>query len=208
MAKRSKSSKAWLEEHHSDEYVKKAQREGWRSRAVFKIEEIDRAEHLLRPGMTIVDLGAAPGGWSQYASRVLKDQGRIYALDILPMDALPGVEFLLGDFREDEILAALLGAVGDRGVDLVMSDMAPNMAGVDVIDQPRSMYLVELALDFGLKVLRPGGTFLAKMFQGAGFQEFVRDIRPHFDQVKLKKPLASRARSAEVYLLASGRRMV
>ena len=208
MAKRSKSSKAWLEEHHSDEYVKKAQREGWRSRAVFKLEEIDRAEHLLRPGMTIVDLGAAPGGWSQYASRVLKDQGRIYALDILPMDALPGVEFLLGDFREDEILAALLGAVGDRGVDLVMSDMAPNMAGVDVIDQPRSMYLVELALDFGLKVLRPGGTFLAKMFQGAGFQEFVRDIRPHFDQVKLKKPLASRARSAEVYLLASGRRMV
>ena len=208
MAKRSKSSQAWLEEHHSDEYVKKAQREGWRSRAVFKLEEIDRAEHLLRPGMTIVDLGAAPGGWSQYASRVLKDQGRIYALDILPMDALPGVEFLLGDFREDEILAALLGAVGDRGVDLVMSDMAPNMAGVDVIDQPRSMYLVELALDFGLKVLRPGGTFLAKMFQGAGFQEFVRDIRPHFDQVKLKKPLASRARSAEVYLLASGRRMV
>ena len=208
MAKRSKSSKAWLEEHHSDEYVKKAQREGWRSRAVFKLEEIDRAEHLLRPGMTIVDLGAAPGGWSQYASRVLKDQGRIYALDILPMDALPGVEFLLGDFREDEILAALLGAVGDRGVDLVMSDMAPNMAGVDVIDQPRSMYLVELALDFVLKVLRPGGTFLAKMFQGAGFQEFVRDIRPHFDQVKLKKPLASRARSAEVYLLASGRRMV
>ncbi len=208
MAKRSKSSKAWLEEHHSDEYVKKAQREGWRSRAVFKLEEIDRAEHLLRPGMTVVDLGAAPGGWSQYASRVLKDQGRIFALDILPMDALPGVEFLLGDFREDEILAALLGAVGDRGVDLVMSDMAPNMAGVDVIDQPRSMYLVELALDFGLKVLRPGGGFLAKMFQGAGFQEFVRDIRPHFDQVKLKKPLASRARSAEVYLLASGRRMV
>ena len=208
MAKRSKSSKAWLEEHHSDEYVKKAQREGWRSRAVFKLEEIDKAEHLLRPGMTIVDLGAAPGGWSQYAARVLKDQGRIYALDILPMDALPGVQFLLGDFREDAILDALLGAVGDRGVDLVMSDMAPNMAGVDVIDQPRSMYLVELALDFGLKVLRPGGTFLAKMFQGAGFQEFVRDIRPHFEQVKLKKPLASRARSAEVYLLASGRRMV
>jgi len=124
------------------------------------------------------------------------------------MDALPGVEFLLGDFREDAVLDALLAAVGDRGVDLVMSDMAPNMAGVDVIDQPRSMYLVELALDFGLKVLRPGGTFLAKMFQGAGFQEFVRDIRPHFAQVKLKKPLASRARSAEVYLLASGRRMV
>ncbi len=208
MAKRSKSSKAWLEEHHADEFVKKAQKEGLRSRAIFKLEEIDRDERLLRPGMTVVDLGAAPGGWSQYAGRVLKDQGRIYALDILPMDALPGVEFLLGDFREDEILERLLSAVGDRGVDLVMSDMAPNMAGVDAIDQPRAMYLVELALDFGLKVLRPGGGFLTKIFQGAGFQEFVKEIRPHFEQVRFKKPLASRARSPEVYLLATGRRML
>ena len=208
MAKRSKSSQAWLEEHHNDEYVKRAQKEGWRSRAIYKLEEIDRAEGLLRPGMTVVDLGAAPGGWSQYAAKVLKGQGAIYALDILPMDALPGVEVLLGDFREDEVLSRLLAAVGDRGVDLVMSDMAPNMAGVDAIDQPRAMYLVELALELSLKVLRPGGAFVAKMFQGAGFQEVVRDIRPHFGQVKLKKPRASRARSPEVYLLASGRRMV
>lgn len=208
MAKRSKSSRAWLDEHHADEYVRRAQREGWRSRAVYKLEEIDRGVRLLRPGMTIVDLGAAPGGWSQYAARELKGAGRIYALDILPMDALPGVEVLLGDFREDAVLEALLAAVGGRGVDLVMSDMAPNLSGVDAIDQPGSMYLVELALDFALKVLRPGGTFLTKVFQGAGFQEFVRTCRVHFTHVKLKKPLASRARSAEVYVLASGRRMV
>lgn len=208
MTKRSRSSQRWLLEHANDAYVKRAHKEGMRSRAAYKLEELDAIERLVRPGMVIVDLGAAPGGWSQYAARVLNGRGAVYALDILPMDAIPGVEFIQGDFREDAPAEQLLASLGGRGVDLVLSDMAPNMSGIDSVDQPRSMHLVELALEFGLKVLKPGGGFVAKLFQGAGFEELVRAVRRDFAKVRLKKPPASRARSAEIYLLASGRRMV
>ncbi|MBP6514460.1 MAG: 23S rRNA (uridine(2552)-2'-O)-methyltransferase RlmE [Steroidobacteraceae bacterium] len=199
---RSKSSERWLKEHFSDEYVKRAHKEGWRSRAAFKLEEIDRAEKLLRPGMSIVDLGAAPGGWSQYASRRLAGKGRIIATDILPMDALGDVMFILGDFREQEVLDQLLAAVGDDGADLVLSDMAPNMSGMDVVDQPRAMYLSELALDMALKVLKPGGTLVMKVFQGSGFDALLATARARFTTVKMRKPKASRQRSPEVYLVA------
>lgn len=203
MPKRSKSSRRWLGEHFSDEYVKRAQDEGWRSRAVYKLEEIDARDRLIRPGMTIVDLGAAPGGWSQYAARRLHGKGRIVALDILEMEALEGVEFLQGDFTEDEPLQRLLATVGENGVDLVMSDMAPNMSGMDAIDQPKGMYLAELALDLAEKVLNPGGHFLVKVFQGVGFDEYLRQLRERFGKVVSRKPKASRARSREVYLLGS-----
>jgi 23S rRNA (uridine2552-2'-O)-methyltransferase len=202
MPKRSKSSARWLAEHASDEFVKRAQREGWRSRAVFKLDEIQSRERLLRPGMRCVDLGAAPGGWSQYAARVLGGSGRIVATDILPMDAIPGVEFVQGDFREESVLNAVLAAVGSDKVDLVLSDMAPNMAGIDAVDQPRSMYLAELALEFADRVLAPGGDALVKLFQGAGFDEFMREARRRFGRVVTKKPKASRTRSPEIYLLA------
>jgi 23S rRNA (uridine2552-2'-O)-methyltransferase len=208
MSKRSKSSRRWLQEHATDAYVKRAHKEGMRSRATYKLEELDQAERLIRPGMVVVDLGAAPGGWSQYAAKVLNGKGSIYALDILPMDGIAGVEFILGDFREDGPLNALLERLGDARVDLVLSDMAPNMSGIDAVDQPRQMHLVELALDFATKVLRPGGTFLAKVFQGAGFEELVKSTRREFDQVRMRKPPASRSRSAEMYLLATGRRIV
>jgi 23S rRNA (uridine2552-2'-O)-methyltransferase len=208
MSKRSKSSRRWLQEHASDAYVKRAHKEGMRSRATYKLEELDEAERLIRPGMLIVDLGAAPGGWSQYAAKVLNGKGSVYALDILPMDGIAGVEFILGDFREDGPFQELLQRLGGRPADLVMSDMAPNMSGIDAVDQPRQMHLVELALDFSTKVLRPGGTFLAKVFQGAGFEELVKNTRREFDQVRMRKPPASRARSAEMYLLATGRRIV
>lgn len=208
MSKRSKSSRRWLQEHASDAYVKRAHKEGMRSRATYKLEELDEAERLIRPGMVIVDLGAAPGGWSQYAARVLSGKGAVYALDILPMDGITGVDFIQGDFREDGPFDELLGRLGGAQVDLVMSDMAPNMSGIDAVDQPRQMHLVELALDFATKVLRPGGTFLAKVFQGAGFEELVKNTRREFDQVRMRKPPASRSRSAEMYLLATGRRIV
>ena len=208
MAKRSKSSGRWLAEHASDSYVKRAHKQGLRSRAAFKLEELDRAEHLLKPGMVVVDLGAAPGGWSQYAARALSGRGAVYALDVLPMDALAGVEFLLGDFREPGPLAALTAALAGRPVDLVMSDMAPNISGVDAVDQPRAMHLAELALEFALTVLRPGGGLLVKVFQGAGFTELVRSARREFVTVRIRKPPASRARSAEMYLLARGKRIV
>jgi 23S rRNA (uridine2552-2'-O)-methyltransferase len=208
MAKRSKSSEQWLKEHHSDAYVKRARKEGFRSRAAFKLEELDAAERLLRPGMVVVDLGAAPGGWSQYAAKALNGKGSVFALDILPMDAVPGVTFIEGDFREEGPLQALKAALGGRPVDLVMSDMAPNMSGIDAVDQPRQLYLAELALEFSREVLRPGGVFLAKVFQGAGFDEFLRAVRREFETVRMKKPSASRARSAEMYLLASGRRIL
>jgi 23S rRNA (uridine2552-2'-O)-methyltransferase len=208
MSKRSKSSRRWLQEHASDAYVKRAHKEGMRSRATYKLEELDQAERLLKPGMVIVDLGAAPGGWSQYAAKVLNGKGAVYALDLLPMDGITGVEFIQGDFREEGPFADLLGRLGERRVDLVMSDMAPNMSGIDAVDQPRQMHLVELALDFALKVLKPGGTFLAKVFQGAGFEELVKQTRREFDQVRMRKPPASRSRSAEMYLLATGRRIV
>ena len=208
MAKRSKSSRRWLDEHASDTYVQRARKQGLRSRAAFKLEELDSAERLLRPGMVIVDLGAAPGGWSQYAAQKLAGRGAVYAMDLLPMDALAGVEFIVGDFREPGPLAALEAALAGRPVDLVMSDMAPNMSGVDVVDQPRAMHLAELALEFALKALRPGGTLLVKVFQGAGFEELVRNARREFVTVRMRKPPASRARSAEMYLLATGRRIV
>jgi 23S rRNA (uridine2552-2'-O)-methyltransferase len=208
MPKRSKSSARWLAEHAADPYVKRAHEEGWRSRAAFKLEEIDKAERLLRPGMTVVDLGAAPGGWSQYAARVLAGKGRVIALDVLDMPALPGVEFIQGDFSEDGVLERLQASLGDDKVDLVMSDMAPNMIGISDVDHDRSMYLVDLAVDFAANALRPGGDLLMKVFQGREFQPLVVKLRRQFETVKLRKPKASRARSAEVYVLARGYRLV
>jgi 23S rRNA (uridine2552-2'-O)-methyltransferase len=202
LPKRTKSSARWLAEHANDEFVKRAQREGWRSRAVFKLSEIQETERLLRPGIRCVDLGAAPGGWSQYAARLIGGNGRIVATDILPMDAIPGVEFVLGDFREEAVLGAVLAAVGSTKVDLVLSDMAPNMAGIDAVDQPRSMYLAELALEFADRVMAPGGDLLVKLFQGAGFEEIIREARKRYGRVVTKKPKASRKRSPEIYLLA------
>ena len=208
MAKRSKSSARWLAEHAADPYVKRAHEEGWRSRAAFKLEDIQQSDRILRPGMTVVDLGAAPGGWSQYAARLLGEKGRVIAMDILEMPAIPGVEFLQGDFNDEAVLQRLLELVGPGRVDLVMLDMAPNMMGISDVDHDRSMNLVELALDFAGRTLRPGGDFLAKVFQGRGFQPFVAQLRQQFESVKLRKPKASRARSAEVYVLARGYRLV
>jgi 23S rRNA (uridine2552-2'-O)-methyltransferase len=175
---------------------------------VFKLEEIQKSDRILRPGMTIVDLGAAPGGWSQYAARLLAGKGRIVAMDILEMPALPGVEFLQGDFNDDRVLEQLLERLGADKVDLVMSDIAPNMMGIADVDHDRSMQLVELALDFAGRTLRPGGDFLAKVFQGRGFQPLLAELRGRFESVKLRKPKASRSRSAEVYVLARGYRLV
>jgi 23S rRNA (uridine2552-2'-O)-methyltransferase len=208
MAKRSKSSSQWLKEHFADPFVQRAQAEGWRSRAVFKLEEIDRRERLLKPAAVCLDLGAAPGAWSQYARRRVGPKGRVLATDILEMPALAGVEFIQGDFREEAVVKGLLGLIPGRQVDVVLSDMAPNLSGVDVIDAPRSMYLAELALDMAADVLKPGGAALIKVFQGAGFEEFVKAARTRFGKVKLMKPEASRARSPEMYLLAMQFRLV
>jgi 23S rRNA (uridine2552-2'-O)-methyltransferase len=201
---RTKSSKRWLQEHFDDVYVKKAQAEGYRSRAVYKLKEVDEKESLLKPGMTVVDLGAAPGGWTQYVSQKLNGKGRIVALDILPMDALPDVDFLQGDFREDEVLEELINLIPERSIDLLLSDMAPNMSGSTAIDIPRAMYLVELAFDFAEKMLKPGGTMLVKIFHGSGFDDLVKQARASFDKVVIRKPSASRSRSKETYLLAKG----
>lgn len=201
---RTKSSKRWLQEHFDDEYVKKAQAEGYRSRAVYKLKEVDEKETLLKPGMTVVDLGAAPGGWTQYVSQKMQGKGRIIALDILPMDSLPDVTVIHGDFREDDVLQQLINLIPERSVDLLLSDMAPNMSGSAAIDIPRSMYLVELAFDFAAKMLKPGGTMLIKVFHGSGFDEFVKQARLSFDKVVIRKPSASRSRSKETYLLAKG----
>jgi 23S rRNA (uridine2552-2'-O)-methyltransferase len=201
MPKRSKSSSRWLAEHANDEFVKRAQKEGWRSRAVFKLAQIQASERLLRPGMRCVDLGAAPGGWSQYAVRIL-GPGRIVATDILAMDPIPGVDFVQGDFREEAVLEQVLQCLGAHKVDLVLSDMAPNMAGIDAVDQPRSMHLAELALEFADRVLAPGGDLLVKLFQGAGFDQIIKDTRSRYGRVMTKKPKASRSRSSEIYLLA------
>jgi 23S rRNA (uridine2552-2'-O)-methyltransferase len=202
LSRRSKSSGRWLEEHFSDPYVKRAQDEGLRSRAAFKLAEIDAAEKLIFPGAVIVDLGAAPGGWSQYAARRLRGQGRVFALDLLPMDAIAGVDFLRGDFREQEALERLVGELGGARVDLVLSDMAPNISGVGVVDQARAADLESLALDFALDVLGPGGVLVMKVFQGAGFQEVLARARRSFRQVRMRKPKASRQRSSETYLVA------
>jgi 23S rRNA (uridine2552-2'-O)-methyltransferase len=208
MARRSKSSARWLNEHFTDPFVQRAHAQGWRSRAVFKLEEVDRREKLLQPGAICLDLGAAPGAWSQYARRRLGRGGRVIATDILPMDALAGVEFVQGDFREQEVFDRILAALPARQVDLVLSDMAPSLSGIDVVDQPRSMYLAELALDMAGRVLKGGGDALIKVFQGSGFQELVQDARRRFAKVKLVKPAASRARSPEMYLLAKDFRLV
>jgi 23S rRNA (uridine2552-2'-O)-methyltransferase len=199
---RSKSSTRWLKEHFDDEYVKRAQQMGYRSRAVFKLLEIQEKDRILRKGMHVVDLGAAPGGWCQVAAGALGPSGRLVALDILPMDPVPGVEIVTGDFREDTVMASLMDCVGNDKFDLVMSDMAPNISGERSVDQPRAMYLAELALDLAKRVLAPGGDFLVKVFQGEGSEQFLRDLRPTFAKVIVRKPKASRPRSREVYLLA------
>lgn len=202
MAKRSKSSKRWLKEHFEDEFVRRAQAAGYRSRAVFKLLEIDEKDRLLRPGMRVIDLGAAPGGWSQAVADRVGDRGRVIALDILPMDALAGVEFIQADFREEEGLQKILDTLGDMPVDLVLSDMAPNISGMKAVDQPRAMYLTELALDLARQVLKPGGDLLVKGFQGEGFDEFFGELKRSFAKVIVRKPKASRGRSREVYVLA------
>ena len=196
-----------MKEHFDDEFVKRAQREGYRSRAVFKLEEIQRKDHILKPGMSVVDLGAAPGGWTQYALGLVGRKGRVVAMDILPMEPLPGVAFVQGDFREETVLEVLLNRLNGREIDLVMSDIAPNITGVDAVDQPRAMYLAELAVDFADRVLRPGGDLLVKLFQGEGFDPLLRDLRARYDKVVMRKPRASRPRSREVYALARGRKI-
>jgi len=201
---RSKSSDRWLRRHFTDEYVKRAQKEGKRSRAVYKLAEIDERDRLFRPGMTVVDLGAAPGGWSQYARERVGPTGRVIALDILPMEAIAGVEVLQGDFTEQAVLDSLIERLGGQAVDLVIADMAPNISGIASADQGRSMLLAELALEFADKTLRSGGDFLVKTFQGAGFQEFHRAMQRRFAKLHARKPKASRAESREVYLLGKG----
>lgn len=194
-----------MQEHVNDEFVKRANKEGYRSRAAYKLMELDERDDLIRPGMTVVDLGAAPGSWSQVVVERLKGKGRIVALDLLEMHPMPGVDFIQGDFTDDEVLAKLEELLHGKQVDLVISDMAPNMSGMSVIDQAKSMYLAELALEFCKQWLKPGGHFLVKVFIGSGFDELVRTMRPEFNKVVIRKPKASRDRSAETYLLGIGR---
>jgi 23S rRNA (uridine2552-2'-O)-methyltransferase len=201
---RSKSSHRWLREHFNDQYVKQSQKEGYRSRASYKLLELQEKDRLIKPGMTVVDLGAAPGGWSQVAVQLVGHKGRVIASDILEMDALAGVDFLQGDFTEESVFEQLLAMLGEELADLVISDMAPNMSGVRDVDQPKSMYLVELAVDMARQVLKPGGTFVAKVFQGEGFDELIRDLRASYSSVVTRKPGASRPRSREVYVVARG----
>ena len=202
MAK-SKSSKRWLNEHFDDEYVRRAQQEGYRSRAVYKLTEIQQKDHILKPGMTVIDLGAAPGGWSEYAVKKLGSKGRMIALDILPMESIAGVEIIEGDFREDEVLQQLLDVMGGAGADLVISDMAPNISGMEVVDIPRSYHLADLSLDLARQVLKPGGGLLVKLFQGEGFDAYLQELKHSFKRVVIRKPKASRARSREIYVLAT-----
>ncbi len=201
---RSKSSADWLREHVDDIYVHKAQQDGYRTRASYKLIELDEKDQLIKPGMTVIDLGSAPGGWSQVVARKLDGSGVMIASDILPMDQIADVNFIQGDFTEESVFEELMGIVNGRPVDLVISDMAPNMSGVASIDQPGSMYLVELALDMARQVLKPNGQFVAKVFQGEGFDEYIRDVRESFSKVLIRKPKASRARSREVYVVGKG----
>lgn len=201
---RSKSSGRWLKEHFDDLYVKDAKAQGYRSRASFKLLALQQKDQLFRPGMTVVDLGAAPGGWSQVAADLVGEQGRVIASDILPMDPLAGVDFVQGDFTETVVLEQILAKMQDAQADLVISDMAPNMSGMASIDQPAAMYLVELALDMARQILKPNGAFVAKVFQGEGFEPFLADMRSSFRKVVTRKPDASRARSREVYLIGLG----
>lgn len=202
--KRSASSTRWLKEHFDDKYVQQAQKKGLRSRAVFKLEELQGRDRLLKHGMTVVDLGAAPGGWSQYSVEQVGLKGKVIACDLLAMDPIAGVDFLQGDFRDEAVLNALLDRVGEDKVDVLLSDMAPNMSGTPEVDQPRSMYLVELALDMCRQVLAPKGSFVVKVFQGTGFDEFLLEVRRSFSSVKVRKPDSSRPRSREVYIVATG----
>jgi len=202
-----RSGGSWRDRQERDPYVQQARKDGWRSRAVFKLEQIDSKERLLKPDMVCVDLGSTPGGWSQYVSRQLKGRARIIAVDLLAMDSLEDVEFIQGDFRDETVFEQLQQQIGEAGADLVMSDMAPNISGSKAVDQPRSMYLAELALDFARQVLKPKGSFVCKVFQGEGFDAFVVDARASFERVKVMKPKASRAGSREVYLVARNYRL-
>ena len=201
---RSKTSKQWLKEHFDDVYVRRAQEAGYRSRASFKLLEIQEQDRLIKRGMTVVDLGAAPGGWSQVAADLVGDKGQVIASDILPIDSLPDVEFLQGDFTEQAVLDSLIKLLKDERADLVISDMAPNMSGMRDIDIPQVMYLAELALDLARTVLKPEGSFLVKVFHGEGYEELQKQLKSSFTSLKVRKPKASRARSSEIYLLASG----
>ncbi|MGY2338703.1 23S rRNA (uridine(2552)-2'-O)-methyltransferase RlmE [Pseudomonas sp. SDO5532_S415] len=203
---RSKTSLGWLKRHVNDPYVKQAQKDGYRSRASYKLLEVQEKYKLIRPGMTVVDLGAAPGGWSQVTSRLIGGQGRLIASDILEMDSIPDVTFIQGDFTRDEVLARILDAVGNSQVDLVISDMAPNMSGTPAVDMPKAMFLCELALDLAARILKPGGNFVIKVFQGEGFDAYVKDARQKFDKVQMIKPDSSRGSSREQYMLAWGYR--
>jgi 23S rRNA (uridine2552-2'-O)-methyltransferase len=204
---RSKSSRRWLDEHFSDPFVKKAQAQGLRSRAAFKLDELLERDLSLHPGMVVVDLGAAPGGWSQLIGTKLKGRARVVALDLLAIDPLPGVEFIQGDFTEAAVLHQLETLLGSEPVDLVLSDMAPNMSGVAQVDMPRALHLAELAHEFAKSWLKPGGSFLIKLFQGDGFDAYVKELRKSFTSLKVRKPQASRDRSREVYALATGFRV-
>lgn len=206
--KRRPSSAQWLSEHRADIYVKEARRLGYRSRAIFKLKEINERDQLIKPGQIVVDLGAAPGGWSQWARPLLGPKGRLIALDILPMEEIPNVEIILGDFREDAVLKELETRVGTQAVDLVLSDMAPNVSGIDSADQVGQLYLCELALEFAKAHLKKGGHMLVKVFQGEGFEAFIKALRQDFESVAIRKPKASRPRSREVYLLARSLRRV
>lgn len=201
---RTKTSKAWMQEHVTDAYVKRAQAEGYRSRAAYKLQQIAARDKLLKPGMTVVDLGAAPGGWTQIAARAVAPGGRVIALDVLDMVPVHGVTFIRGDFHDDRVLATLEQVLAGDAVDLVLSDMAPNISGIASADQARAVGLAELALDFAVKHLKPQGNFLVKLFHGEGFDPFVKALRGHFKQVLTRKPEASRSRSSEVYLLGKG----
>ncbi|MEQ3695562.1 MAG: 23S rRNA (uridine(2552)-2'-O)-methyltransferase RlmE [Pseudomonadales bacterium] len=201
---RSKTSAKWLQEHVNDPYVKQAQVDGYRSRASYKLIEINKKDKLIKPGMLAIDLGSAPGGWSQIMAPWVGSKGKVIASDILPMDTLNDVDFIQGDFTEDEVFEQIMSAIDGRPVDVVVSDMAPNLSGVNAADQYSSMYLVELALDMARKVLKPGGSFCAKVFQGVGYEEYLKDVRESFDKVLIRKPAASRPRSREVYLVGKG----
>ncbi|QSR34878.1 23S rRNA (uridine(2552)-2'-O)-methyltransferase [Marinobacterium iners] len=201
---RSKSSARWLDEHVNDPFVKQAQKDGYRSRASYKLLAINEKDKLIRPGMLVIDLGSAPGGWSQVASKLVGTGGKVIASDILPMDSLPDVEFIQGDFTEDSVFEQILQAINDNPVDVVISDMAPNLSGIATADQAASIYLIELALDMAQQVLKPKGSFIAKAFQGEGYEAFVKEVRNHFDTVVIRKPEASRSRSREVYVVGKG----
>lgn len=202
--KRTKTSRAWMAEHVNDAYVQRAKVEGYRSRAAYKLLEIDARDHLLRPGMVVVDLGAAPGSWTQVVLARVGARGRVFALDLLPIEPLAGVEFIQGDFLDDVVLGELEARLDGMAVDLVLSDMAPNMSGIELTDQARSVHLAELALDFAVHHLKPGGGFLVKVFQGPGFMAFRQQVQRYFKTLQVRKPKASRDRSPEVYLLGSG----